>query len=255
MCEPTLRSYFYGSNLCRALEAYGEKMAGPAWSVAHKMDLYAASHRAFASSVSEEDAFKAFGVIYDSLAGRDWGAFRPLGASRCWPAKRIYETLRCAFKPFSVGSGSTLASFSFDRRSVLVLALGAMVGMKPIGDYPTMAVTKFTHFFNPGLFPIWDNAVIDQRVFRRFGTEYADWCSSHRLNADATGAEFLGNYICWASELVTEAGTGFMQVFADWLRDEIPPRRFRAMDATRIPTLYATAFEFTMIGAALAEGY
>ena len=54
----------------------------------------------------------------------------------------------------------------------------------------------------------------------------------------------------WASSLLAVRHGTFMQVFVDWLdklpNTQLPKRRF---DAT---TLYATAFEFTAIGATAA---
>jgi hypothetical protein len=39
----------------------------------------------------------------------------------------------------------------------------------------TMAMSKFLHFVNPALFPIYDNQVIEQKVFRTFAQEWSSY--------------------------------------------------------------------------------
>jgi hypothetical protein len=44
-----------------------------------------------------------------------------------------------------------------------------------------MTVSKFLHFYNPGLFPIYDNAVIWDKVLRRFRNDFRDFCISANI--------------------------------------------------------------------------
>jgi hypothetical protein len=62
-----------------------------------------------------------------------------------------------------------------------------------------MAVSKFIHFYNPSLFPIYDNEVVEYKVFARFRTDYREFCDGAGLDSSANGADFLRNYVCWAS--------------------------------------------------------
>jgi hypothetical protein len=58
---------------------------------------------------------------------------------------------------------------------------------------------------------------------------------------------FLRYYMDWASSLMSLSHEGFMQVFVEWLgRQPGADLRQRPFDAA---TLYASAFEFTAIGA------
>ena len=41
--------------------------------------------------------------------------------------------------------------------------------------------------------------------------------------------------------------------FVEWLRQEMPPSHFKRVSGSLLEQLYATAFEFTAIGAAVAE--
>ncbi len=126
-----------------------------------------------------------------------------------------------------------------------------MRAIKQNKHYPLMTVSKFLHFYNPELFPIYDNAVIWDKVFRRFRDDFRDFCLAAKISYeiamnDDTG-KFLHYYTLWASSLLSAAHAGFMEVFADWLdkdpRTRLPEWRFDPR------TLYATAFEFTVIGA------
>ncbi|MGH7176274.1 MAG: hypothetical protein ACREJC_02735, partial [Tepidisphaeraceae bacterium] len=235
----TLTAYFRGEPLSRALAAYAERMADPAWSVTHKMGLYDAAYRAYDPDGSDGDGFAAFTTIYGALRSREWGAFRPLGAAKCWQPRRIYSVIRQKMWDFGPAAGLHLLNFRMHHRATATVAMESLKGIKPTRSYPTMTVSKFLHFYNPGLFPIWDNAVIDHRVFKRFGEDYAHFCVAHSLDPDAVGAEFLGNYVCWGSRCVLDAGKVYMPEFVEWLRDEIPPRRFRLLDPARLATLYA----------------
>ena len=118
-----------------------------------------------------------------------------------------------------------------------------------------MTVSKFLHFFNPSLFPIYDTAVVWNKAFRRFGSDYRAFCDGANLDSSADGAAFLRNYVCWASSVMTGAAPDFMSSFVAWLEDELPRKRFASIHPAFLRTLYATAFEFTAIGAAMAEGY
>ena len=114
-----------------------------------------------------------------------------------------------------------------------------------------MAVSKFLHFYNPSLFPIYDGEVIWRKVFSRFQDDFRDFCQSENhpyaeaIHHDT--ASFLLYYMRWASFLLSAAHETFMQVFVEWLeRQPGVELRRRQFDAA---TLYATAFEFTVIGA------
>jgi hypothetical protein len=130
-----------------------------------------------------------------------------------------------------------------------------MQGIKQKKVYPHMAVSQFLHFYNPSLFPIYDVEAIWKKVLSRFEDDFRDFCQSESIpyaeaiNDDS--ASFLLYYMRWASSLLSVAHGTFMQVFVEWLERqpgvELRRRQFHAA------TLYATAFEFTVIGAAAAS--
>lgn len=253
MAAKALRDYFQPAGQTRALEAYATFARGSAWSVLMKMDLYTASRIAFDPATSDSEAFKAFERIYGTLASY-WQVFRPHGAKDSWPARQIFDTIKKEFSKFAWGGSLTLPNFlgSGEHQSLLS-SLMEMERIKPTNGYPIMTVSKFLHFYNPALFPIYDTEVIWNKVFKRFKADYDDVRSSNNLASGSGDAAFLRNYVCWGSSLVSSAHPRFMALFVDWLGDELPRRKFDVLGRETLATLYATAFEFTAIGAAVAE--
>jgi hypothetical protein len=244
------QDYFRPRKQRQALAAYADFAAKSKWSVLHKMDLYDDSRGAFSSGVGEEERFKSFERIYTAL-NRYWQIFRPYGAKRCWRARQIFDLLQQEFGEFSQSSGICLLNFGDNRRQAVVRRMKGLKGMKPTCGYPVMAVSKFLHFYNPGLFPIYDGAVVDKRVFRAFGSDYEEFCTDSGLDSRASGAEFLGNYMNWGNRLLSSAGPRFMEIFVEWLQEN----ESAAHDVARLSDLHAMAFEFTAIGATVDAGY
>jgi hypothetical protein len=249
-----IKDYFQPHGQKRALEAYASFAGGSAWSIPMKMDLYVSSRAAFNPENTDVVAFTAFEAIYGNLVSY-WQVFRPHGADECWPARQIFDTIKQHFAGFGWGGPVSLTNLLSDgKHQSLMFSLMEMEKIKPNNDYPIMAVSKFLHFYNPSLFPIYDTEVIWNRVFKHFKKDYDSFRTSSNLATRAGDAAFLRNYLCWASSLVESAHTGFMTAFVDWLGDELPRRKFDALGRETLSTLYATAFEFTAIGAAVIEG-
>jgi len=106
------------------------------------------------------------------------------------------------------------------------------------------------------LFPIYDNAVIWETVCNdRFKNDFREFCERekfpYRRFTRKDTVDFLPCYMRWENSLLSVAHGGFMQVFIDWLGKEpgteLPKRRFD------ITTLYASAFEFAAICAAMTS--
>ena len=126
--------------------------------------------------------------------------------------------------------------------------------VKPMSRYPLMAVSKFLHFFNPSLFPIYDGAVMEnQVVFGRFDGDYRRFCGDAGLDYNCSGEAFYPNYLHWARSLVRAAARSFMPTFLRWLKEELSPEHYKLLSRNEMMTLYATAFEVTAIGATKAS--
>lgn len=213
--------------------------------------MYYASQHSFDIGTSTDKAFNIFNEeIYKKLSSWRW--YRPSKLNDCWSSRLIFNTIKSEFAQFTWKSGVTLTNFyNSGQYTSLLTSLKKMQGIKPNAGYPVMAVSKFLHFYNPLLFPIYDNEVIWNRVFRRFKGEFKQFCGSSNIpmNTGET-AEFLGNYVCWASSLMASAHSQFMESFAGWLSRQPNIALKQEFQAS---FLYSTAFEFTAIGAAEAE--
>ena len=247
-----LSEYFHPPHLRKALAKYAMDM-GSDWPITGKLDLYNAGKLAFASDADETEKRASFDQIYDELKRR--GVFNgPSGP--CWDAETVYSTLVQRCGDCSVSSGLTLHSLGSDARAGVKIraTLDSMTDLKPMGEYPHMAVSKFLHFFNPRLFPIYDRDFIWKKVcVRAFGEEYREMCSRLGMIAYETTAAFNLNYTKWAGECVAQASPGFMGCFGDWFRREVGNHPDPQDVLGEIEHYHATAFEFVAIGAASLE--
>jgi hypothetical protein len=243
-----LPSYFETADQqLRALNAVGD-FFDPV-----ELDLYDASKCAFDPSSSADEVLRCFLTIYNQLASRQWSVFRTRqpGASR-WTPEQTFETIKREFAEFPWG-GPTLLNFRNSGTCLrLESCLTKMRGIKRKKDFPLMTVSKFLHFYNPELFPIYDNDVIWNKVLNGcFKNDYREFYRRepvpHAIAFGNDSAAWLCYYMLFAGDLLLAAHRTFMQVFKDWLNAQpgagLPRRRFNPL------TLYARAFEYTAVGA------
>ena len=251
-----LQEYFAPNGRMAAWDAYSKFAGETDWSVPNKMNLYEASTAAFGGRADDAERFAMFEEIYSNLKSY-WQVFRsPRGDDGNWNARTIFDTVEREFSDFGWDSGVTmLTSLDSDKKAALLKSLHAMADIKANRGYPTMAVSKFLHFYNPTLFPIYDTTVIGERALKCFDAEYASFCADENLDYKAVGALFLENYILWGGSMLSAAGPDYMSQFIEWLREELPPKQFKRMGESLLKRLHATAFEFTLIGGAVAEGH
>ena len=210
--------------------------------------MYKAARKAFDPAVPYDAAFSAFkDGIYDGPL-KTWQWYRPVSLGACWKPEKIFQTIRTEFEEFAWDRPVTLLNLmGSGKLEVLLTRFLKMREIKPNANFPTMAVSKFLHPYNPKLFPIYDGDVIWDIVLGTcFRKEFDQFCLKSNLPYSLTkdSAELLRSYMCWAGSLVTSAPK-FMAVFVDWLGKQ--PGGELATDPSE---LYATAFEFTIIGAA-----
>ena len=119
--------------------------------------------------------------------------------------------------------------------------------------YPVMPVAKFSHFFNPKLFPIYDTKYVCGTVLHRAFKE--DWNAFIRRSdlssltlSGKEGVQYALWWILWGREMIHHRHPSLMERFAEWLL-------LKSNDVgddlrEELPTYFATAFEFIAIGAA-----
>src|SRR5581483_11600469 len=162
--------------------------------------------------------------------------------------QQIFETIRSQFADFSWRRPVNLLTLDGNGELQRIRSgLVAMQNIKPNKGYPVMAVSKFLHFYNPALFPIYDTAVIWIKVFETFKQDFRAFCEDVNIDYESAvkdGTEaFLLYYMQWAHSLLSVAHNRFMPVFVDWLTSQSGTVNSRHFDVT---SLYATAFEFTV---------
>ena len=194
--------------------------------VTHKLDLYNAGKAAFGGAGGEAARREAFRGIYENLR-RYWQIFRD--SKSYWNADQIFDALASEFQPYSRADGATLSGLGGDDRVGLLKALRALRDLKSGRYYPTMAVSKFLHFFNPMLFPIYDNAIIQDEIIGpggRFHDEYWSFARQSGLDHLDKNNDFYLRYVAWGRSLIRPESERVMPVFAEWFREEVrrPPR-------------------------------
>lgn len=214
------------------------------------MQMYAAARIAFDPSTSRVISQEKFNSVYKELVSK-WQVFRSSVAIQPWDSSRVFEVISTKCSEFSMSRMSLRTISVTGTHEALLRSLLSFDGIKPNKGYPVMTVSKFLHFFNPSLFPIYDSKIVEMRVFGRFRNDYKSFCAKYGMNPARRDVVLLHNYVLWAAETIVSAHPAFMQQFVDWLKHELPPREFEAGE--NLDQLFATAFEFTAIGAAFDD--
>jgi hypothetical protein len=232
----------------QALEGYGRfaRERTVAWSLAHKAELYLLSVQSFEGGPPREKREASFTAIYDALRGKGWQVARN---GQLWNSDRLFSVLTDECTACSQGSTLSLGGLDRERDApALTECVAAVKDLKTLnsGSVSVMAVAKFLHFFNPRLFPIYDNAVIQQEVLRVFREDF-------RPNRGEDGVGFYVRYVLWANEVLRRSRDAVMQAFERWFRSAVRDEDPNQLLPERTGELYATAFEFIAIGAMLME--
>ena len=220
--------------------------------VEDELRIYDWTLEAFYSNLPIETRSQSFRKIYNELSGR-WQVFRSNRSDvKYWTPSQCFDNINLNFAAYRMDGPINLVNFVDTVQGVaLENALGTMRNIKQNKDYPWMTVSKFLHFFNPSLFPIYDTEYIFNRVFKCFGSDFREFCTlkgiDHRRSMSETTHRFLMDYMGWAHFLLTSAHPRFMLVFSEWLGQACPALVNPAVDPQK---LYARAFEYTALGAA-----
>ncbi|MBA7590646.1 hypothetical protein ES708_32773 [subsurface metagenome] len=224
----------------------------PTWSLEGKIDMYSYSKTAFDSHQTDYEKKSCFNNIYNSLKG-DYQVFRNANGE-CWDSNRIFEFLFLEMKEFD--RKVNLLNINNDQLNKMENILEKMRSLKPLkyNCYPTMAVSKFLHFFNPGLFPIYDNAIVEDIAFSVFKNDYTIFCNYINPNYVDKGCEFIIMYVKWVKSIFEGIETNeIMNEYVDFFTQNIGVDYGRKEVLMELNSYYAAAFENIFIGAAYIE--
>jgi hypothetical protein len=248
-----LQDAFTTAGARTALKRYARAVKSRAWSIEHKVDLYGHAQSAFGGSkIAREQRFAEFAEVYRNLRAY-WQIFR--GAKRRLDAVEVFQLL----ERISIGSrASGVSLLNFHLSDNLASVSRAVDSLAPIkvtssGAFPLMTVSKILHFFNPALFPIYDTQVIWNQVFRKHRPAWRRFCNSEGIRQEAEGAEWYLAYMRWGNQLLRTANADFMKNFEEWMEGIVPPDRAKDVRNLGVRGYYATAFEFSIIGASVDD--
>jgi hypothetical protein len=247
--------YFENEGWLKALDRYAlfTKTKKKDWSISEsKLDLYRAAKRAFEPAVDGDTERPHFDTIYGDMK-RWWGIGRNGNLAT---SDTVFALLKAECGPCSRTSGITLMNVH-DRscQESVVECLRKVRELKKLksGDYPVMAVSKFLHFFNPGLFVIWDNAIVKDIVCRVFKNDLKSSRQDIEVNTDDEDTKRYLAYLLWAGKAVRQCTHDLMDGFATWFVEVVSDERHAEDFIPELKQYYAPAFEFVAIGSALLE--
>lgn len=247
-----LRDVFYSPDMVgNALDLYHQHyVAG--WPLTTKVHLYNHAIDAYHIGNSNSHALRAFVQIYEYLR-KYWKVFRGKDVVSYWEAVEALENLRGVCSAWGNSSDLTLMSLDVSNsRTQLQGCFDAFAGIKRLssGDYPWMAASKFLHFFNPRLFPMWDRAEVwDMALNSRFQHDYQAFCRRIGAKPGERSSIFNCTYTAMAAELMQNAHPELMVQFASWFRQNCVGCDDKHSVLEDINTYYATAFEIILLGA------
>lgn len=245
-----LGDYFKSPQYQNALDSYERVAKKRRWYIEDKLMMYRWAKTAFEEQVVEQEKILAFTEIYEQLR-KYWQVFRN-ARGEYWSAKKIFEVFISDCRSCSRESELSLLTIkprSTESQEVLNVLRG-LANLKPSADYPWMAVSKFTHFFNPKIFPIYDQTVIWNLVLNGvFRDDYRRWCARNYLNPLGPGAKFNLHYMLWAGHSIRNADDDFMKYFTEWFISQVGSGEGKNYFLDDLHQYYATAFEFVAIGA------
>jgi hypothetical protein len=248
-----LAQFYTAPYLDDALEAYATNVPS-AWSARHKLDLYRHAKIAFESDEPAPARQAAFNQIYANLDSY-WQVFRN-ASGPCWGPSETFAVLTTKCGACSRQSSLTTANLiASDSNYKVQACLGALGRIKATAQYPAvypwMAVSKFLHFFNPRLFPIYDGAFMWAKVANgAFSEDYTDFCRHNGFATKENTVRFNLQYTLWASEIMAAAGNDCMATFSRWFATQVDGYPDPAGVLEDVPTYYAAAFATVAIGAA-----
>lgn len=244
-----LAEFYEAANVERALEGYRSSVP-TTWGAVGRLELYRSAKVAFQSDAPEDERRSEFGRIYSDLR-RYWQVFRNAGGT-CWSADETFSMLTTQCEPVSRQSGLTAKNLvevnHTDRIRACLVTLGPI---KPSRYFPWMATSKFLHFFNPSLFPIYDDRYVWKKVATgAFRQDYNDFCRRHGFQRNPLTVQFSVQYVLWGSEIIQTASDECMPIFARWFASQVDDQSARAPLLQDLEQYYAAAFEAIAVGAA-----
>ena len=245
----SLADYFRRDMVATALEHCELVLNRLKWTMKERKWPYKCAHKAFDGQNDPEGRSSSFADVYGELRGRNWQVFR--GGVKNWTVDETFTALLVCESDCGRGKRLVLADLGDgDLPDCLMRCLDRMRGVKtnPNRNTPIMAMSKFLHFFNPRLFPIYDNAVIEGLVLRTFRSDLLIPELAEKWQADQEMRRYCG-YLMLAGRVMGQDPDAVMEEFAQWFERRIQIENTSYPDYLDVNTYHAAAFEYIAIGA------
>lgn len=221
-------------------EQYGQRKN---WNIADHVGLWKKARTAFHNN-SQEDFHK----IYTTLQ-KGWQVFR--GAADHWSEKEAFDKIR------RLDAASVQLKLScLDAKDISSIkgVVSALAAIKTTKDEKgsLVAVSKFLHFWNPGLFIIVDRAVVGEYVFRHTWLkkelkQAAEEIDIKPLHADKEYERYSLEYypaVLWLGHKILENNPTVMKCF----REMVLRHAKDAENGLSLMDYEAPAIEWLLIG-------
>lgn len=222
-----------------ALNIYIEKR--DTWKLDDKIRLYELAKDAFNQNVSLQQREEKFKLMYDDL--KSWQIFRK--ARHYLSYQELFSLLNTDTCQACSRERVTLLDWK-NHYSVIAECIEKVknIKIKPSGKYSVMAFSKFLHFFNPKLFPIFDQEYIGKKVLHN---KHLDTVSDYLKFMESITDQFreIGNNL-----------QDRMQYFREWFYKkwlQEPNRSFVTSQLEYISEYYPLLFDFISIGASMNQ--
>lgn len=247
-----LNSFFQYPHYQWALESFSEFARQSDWRISTRAHLYSLAAQTRSMNYDELQRRESFNELYNVLK-RNWKVGR---AGVLMESDALFDHLNARCRQCNATSGLTAIRLYREPgiQPVVKRCLNDMKSIKTALEYPQMAASKFLHFWNPCLFPIWDSEVISQKVLIKvFSDECKAACEDQGSRFRDGSENFLLAYTWWAGKLIAEANENLMDYFSGWFIDHTGGTALTEFSKKDILIYYATAFEYIAIGAARLE--
>lgn len=249
--EPTreLKEYFtikYGRKAVEAYVLFSKKIG---WSIVEKNKMYKNAKKAFKVSSINEKSREAFNDLFEALKDH-FKIFR--NCLKHSQREEIYEILYEHCNQYSINESISLVNLKEDEVKPICSCIRKLKKIKKLKSEktPIMAISKFLHFYNPKLFPMYDTTYVNNRLLSIFRDNWKDFITRFNLsNCQKEDSEFKKyiQYIYWAHSVFDNIKNpnDIMEYFSKKIEQEIPKEE-KKLDFTQY---FALAFEFISLGA------
>lgn len=249
--KPTreLKEYFeikYGRKAVEAYVLFSDKVN---WGIVEKIKMYQFAKNAFKVSSINQKSTVAFKELFEAL--KSFKVFRNKSPDDHWSYGKIYEVLFERCKQCFINESISLKNLNNDDIKLICSCIRELKEIKHLRSKktPIMAISKFLHFYNPKLFPMYDTTYVNNRLLSIFKRDWNDFTRGFNLsncqNEDQEFKKYI-QYIYWAQSFFKNPNK-IMQCIYEKIKQIIQ------LEFYDLKQYYGLGFEIISLGACELE--